>query len=328
MNFARPLLLLLLAALPLWWWYRMHFARATVRYSDVRMLGGAGKGRRWLGELPLGLRSLAIGSWIVAAAGPQVDLEETRVTTEGIAIVLAVDVSSSMLAEDFAPSNRLDVAKAQSIEFIAARRDDRVGLVVFAAEALTRIPITVDHAVLLESVSRLTVQAGGLEDGTAIGTALATAANRLRKAPGVSKVIVLMTDGENNRGRIDPRTAAEAAAAIGIKIYTIGVGTDGEARMPIGRGASGALRYQTLPVKIDENLLREVAQTTGGRYFRATDADALNRVFQQIDQLEKSEVIITSYTQIDEQYQVLILLGLTLLALELVVASTVVVRVP
>jgi Ca-activated chloride channel family protein len=269
-----------------------------------------------------------LGCWIVAAAGPEISLSENKVTTEGIAIVLAVDVSSSMLAEDFAPSNRLDVAKAQSIEFIGARPDDRVGLVAFAAEAITRIPITVDHAVLLRSVAELTVQVGGLEDGTAIGTALATAANRLRKAPGASKVIVLMTDGENNRGRLDPRTAAEAAAALGIKVYTIGVGTEGEARMPIGRGASGTLRYQTLPVKIDEELLQEVSETTGGRYFRATDADALKRVFQQIDQLEKSEVTVSSYTQVDEQYQIPILLGLTLLAMELLVCSTVVVRVP
>ncbi len=322
------MLLLLLALLPLWWWHTIRSPKPAARYSDVRQLSGIDAGRRWLGRLPLALRSLALASWIIAAAGPEIDLAETKVTTEGIAIVLAVDVSSSMLAEDFAPSNRLDVAKAQSIEFISARPDDRVGLVVFAAEALTRIPITVDHAVLLESVSGLTVQMGGLEDGTAIGTALATAANRLRKAPGTSKVIVLMTDGENNRGRIDPRTAAEAAASLGIKVYTVGVGTEGEARMPIGRAASGALRYQTLPVKIDETLLREVAQTTGGRYFRATDADALNRVFQQIDQLEKSEITVTSYTQVDEQYQIPILLGLAFLAFELVVASTVVVRVP
>jgi Ca-activated chloride channel family protein len=328
MNFARPLLLLLLAGLPLWWWLRSRAGRPAANYSDVRQLARVGGNRKWVAELPRTLRSLTLVCWIFAAAGPEIDLSETKVTTEGIAIVLAVDVSSSMLAEDFAPSNRLDVAKAQSIEFIGARPDDRVGLVAFAAEALTRIPITVDHAVLLRSVSELTVQVGGLEDGTAIGTALATAANRLRKAPGASKVIVLMTDGENNRGRIDPRTAAEAAAAIGIKVYTIGVGTEGEARMPIGRGASGTLRYQTLPVRIDEALLQEVSETTGGRYFRATDADALKRVFQQIDQLEKSEVTITSYTQIDEQYQVPILLGLTFLAMELLIASTIVVRVP
>lgn len=324
--FARPLLLLLLVILPAWWWRRHRRRRAAAPYSDVGQLAPVARGHQWIGEVPAALRSVAIGAWVVAAAGPQVAVEPSEMTREGIAIVLAVDVSSSMLAEDFAPSNRLDVAQEQSIAFIRARRFDRIGLVSFAGEALTRVPLTVDYPVLEQAVLDLTV--GELDDGTAIGTAIATAANRLRRAPGTSKVIVLLTDGENNRGRLDPRTAAAAAQKVGVRIYTIGVGTEGEARTPIGRGIGGQLRYQTLPVRIDEPLLRDVASMTGGRYFRATDAEALSRIFQQIDQLEKTPVEVTRYTQFDEEYVLPLIVGLIALALELVIGSTVVVRVP
>lgn len=325
-SFARPLLMLLLLAVPLWWWYRRRRTGPSVRYSDVTDLTGPASRRRWLAAVPLGLRSVVLGSWVIAAAGPQVGGATVERTSEGIAIVLAVDVSSSMLAEDFAPSNRLDVAREQSVAFLRGREFDRIGLVAFAGEALTRMPITVDYAVLEEAVRSLRV--GELEDGTAIGTAIATAANRLRRAPGASKVIVLLTDGENTRGMLDPRTAAEAAASVGVKIYTIGVGTEGEAPLPIGRGPQGQLRYQTLPVRIDEKLLQDVADLTGGRYFRATDPGALNRVFQQIDQLETTPVIVTRYTEFDEAYRPLLLIGLAALVLELVVSATAVVRVP
>lgn len=325
-SFARPLLLLLLVGIPLWWWWRRRRAVPGARYSDVSELQGPSSSRRWLAAVPPGLRSVVLGSWIVAAAGPQLGGGVVERTSEGIAIVLAVDVSSSMLAEDFAPSNRLDVAREQSVAFIRGREFDRIGLVAFAGEALTRMPITVDYEVLEEAVRNLRV--GELEDGTAIGTAIATAANRLRRAPGASKVIVLLTDGENTRGMLDPRTAAEAAAQVGVKIYTIGVGTEGEAPLPIGRGPQGQLRYQTLPVRIDEDLLRDVADLTGGRYFRATDPGALNRVFQQIDQLEKTPVIITRYTEFDETYRPLVLIGLVGLFLELMASATLVVRVP
>lgn len=326
MIFARPLLLLLLLALPVWWWRRRRGYRPAATYSDLRQVSRAGPKRRWIGEVPATMRSVALVGWIVAAAGPLRSVAPNEITREGIAIVLAVDVSSSMLAEDFAPSNRLDVAKEQSIAFIRARRFDRIGFVGFAGEALTKVPLTVDYPVLEQAV--LDLQVGELDDGTAIGTAIATAANRLRRAPGESKVMVLLTDGENNRGRIDPRTAAEAAKQVGIRIYTIGVGTEGEARTPIGRGIGGQLRYQTLPVRIDEQLLQDVAGMTGGRYFRATDAEALSRIFQQIDQLEKTPVEITRFTQFDEAYQMPLLIGLVALALELVIGATLVVRVP
>jgi Ca-activated chloride channel family protein len=326
MMVARPWVMLLFLALPLWWWWRYRRPRAASRYSDVASLSAVSGSRRWVAEIPAALRSLALGCWIWAAAGPNLGTGTSEITSEGIAIVLAVDVSSSMLAEDFAPSNRLDVAKEQSIAFISGREFDRIGLAIFAADALTRVPITVDYEVLQEAVRSLRV--GELEDGTAIGSALATAANRLRRAPGVSKVIVLLTDGENNRGTVDPLTAARAAEKLGIKIYTIGVGTDGEARMPIGRGSTGQTRYQMLPVQIDEELLREVAQITSGRYFRATDAEALNRIFRQIDQLEKTPVTVTRHTDFDEWYRPLVIAGFAALAFELMLAATLIVRVP
>jgi len=325
-TFARPLLLLLLLLLPAWWWRRARARRPGARFSDLQPVQGVGRRRRWLGELPAALRSLAMGAWIVAAAGPQGGADTVQVTSEGIAAVLAVDVSSSMLAEDFAPSNRLDVARERSVAFVRGRQYDRIGLVSFAGEALTKVPLTTDYAVLEQAI--LDLRIGELDDGTAIGTAIAIAANRLRRAEGASKVLVLLTDGENNRGRVDPRTASVAAREFGVRIYTIGVGTQGEARLPIGRGPGGQLRYQMMPVRLDEPLLRDVAETTGGRYFRATDGAALSRIFEQIDQLEKAPVEVTRYRNVEEAFAAPVLVGLGALALELLVAASLVVRVP
>jgi Ca-activated chloride channel family protein len=326
MTFARPAVLLLLVLLVLWWRRRVAGLRPAGRYSDVRQLSAVARKRRWLGELPATLRTLALAAWIIAAAGPELGSSTTEMTREGIAIVLAVDVSSSMLAEDFEPQNRLDVAKERSAAFVKGRKSDRIALVTFAGEALTRVPITVDYAVLDRAIHDIRI--GELEDGTAIGTAIATAANRLRRAPGASKVIILLTDGVNNRGRIDPLTAAAAAAELGIKIYTIGIGTEGEARLPIARSPEGQLRYEMMPVQIDEDLLRDVSANTGGRYFRATDSEALGRIFEQIDRLEKAPVHVTIYTERDEWYRVPAIVGFGALALELVVAASLVVRVP
>lgn len=326
MTFARPLLLLLLAAVPLWWWWR---ARRLARLpgapmSDVRPAAGPAE-RLWVARLPVALRSVCLGVWIVAASGPRVGSARAELRSEGISIVLAVDISSSMLAEDFSPANRLDVARRTATEFVRARSSDRIGLVAFAGQALTQVPITTDYPVVEEAIRQLRV--GILEDGTAIGTAIATAANRLRRAPGKSKVMVLLTDGENNKGTVDPRTAAQAAATFGIRIYAIGVGTQGEAPVPTGQGPLG-LRYETMPVKIDEQLLGEVARTTGGRYFRATDAASLSNIFGEINRLEKTPVQHLVYRRYDEAYRWPLGLGLLALALELVVAGTFAVRVP
>jgi Ca-activated chloride channel family protein len=326
MTFGRPLLLVLLAALPLWWWWR---ARRLARMpgapmSDVRPAAGPTE-RLWVARLPVTLRSVCLAALIVAAAGPRVGSARAELRSEGISIVLAVDISSSMLAEDFSPANRLDVARRTATEFVRARTSDRIGLVAFAGQALTQVPITTDYTVVEEAIRQLRV--GILEDGTAIGTAIATAANRLRRAPGKSKVLVLLTDGENNKGTVDPRTAAQAAATFGIRVYTIGVGTQGEAPVPTGQGPLG-LRYETMPVKIDEQLLGEVARTTGGRYFRATDAASLSNIFAEINRLEKTPVQHLVYRRYDEAYRWPLGLGLLALALELVVAGTFAVRVP
>jgi Ca-activated chloride channel homolog len=325
MSFARPwILLLLLLALGLWWWLRRRRDIPAARYSDVTLPAEAGR-RRWWVMLPPALRVLALIGLGLAAAGPRIGGDTVEVKKEGIAIVITIDISSSMLAEDFAPSNRLEVAKRQAVGFIRGRSADRIGLVAFAGEALTQVPVTLDYPVIEQAVMDLKI--GSLEDGTAIGSGLATAVNRLRRAPDKSKVILLLTDGENNKGLIDPRTAAATAAAFGIKVYTIGVGTIGEAPIPTGRGLGG-FRYELLPVRIDEPLLQEIAQKTGGRYFRAKDSEALSRIFRQIDELEKTPIQVTRYTRYDETTRPLLLLGLGALALELLIATTLVVRVP
>jgi Ca-activated chloride channel homolog len=324
MSFARPWLLLLLLVLPLWWYLHRRRTQPAATYSDLGLVGLL-RARPWMGRVPIGCRALAVFAWVVAAAGPRLGGAQVEIKREGIAIVIAVDISSSMLAEDFAPSNRMEVAKQQAISFVEGRASDRIGVVAFAGEALTQVPITVDYPVIEQSIRDLRI--GMLEDGTAIGTGLATAVNRLRVAPGKSKVILLLTDGENNRGTVDPRTAAAAAAALGIRVYTIGVGTEGEAPIPTGRGASG-FRYEVLPVKIDEDLLRDIAGSTGGRYFRAKDSEALSRIFRQIDGLEKTPIHVTRYVKYDEIAKPLLLLGLLALGLELLLNATLVVRVP
>lgn len=324
MSFARPWLLLLLLALPAWWWWRTRHRAPGTAYSDVSLVALLRMGTL-LARVPIACRALAFACWVLAAAGPRLGGSQVEVKKEGIAIVIAVDISSSMLAEDFAPSNRLEVAKQQAIAFIGGRSADRIGVVAFAGEALTQVPITVDYPVLERAVSDLRI--GMLEDGTAIGTGLATAVNRLRAAPGKSKVILLLTDGENNRGTVDPRTAAAAAAALGMRVYTIGVGTEGEAPIPTGRGLTG-FRYEILPVRIDEPLLRDIAATTGGRYFRAKDSEALARIFQQIDGLEKTPIQVTRYVRYEEIGRPMVLAGLLLLVLELLLDATLVVRTP
>lgn len=323
MTLARVWLLLLLLPL-VWWWWIGRRRRITVPTGDVRVAVHAARHQGWAYVPPV-LRTLGIAALVVAAAGPLLGGRERTLRKDGIAIVIAIDVSSSMLAEDFAPSNRLEVAKRQAISFIRGRDADRIGLVAFAGEALTQVPVTLDYLVLEQAVTNLRV--GVLEDGTAIGSGLATAVNRLRRVPGPSRVVLLLTDGENNRGSVDPRTAAATAESFGVRIYTVGVGTDGEARIPTGRGLSG-YRYEVLPVRIDEALLTEIAEQTGGRYFRAKDSEALSRIFRQIDALERAPVDVVQYASQEETTRPFLLAALLLLGLELVVSSTRVVRVP
>ncbi|MGQ0701778.1 MAG: VWA domain-containing protein [Gemmatimonadales bacterium] len=321
MSVARPVMLVLLLV-PLWLLWRAR-KRSAVTIGDSGLAAAAAR-RAWLPWIPPGLRALGLAALALAAAGPRLE-SGGAIRQEGINIVITVDISSSMLAEDFAPSNRLEVAKRQAIAFVRGRPNDRIGLVSFAGEALTSIPVTLDHAVLVAAIGGL--RAGALEDGTAIGSGLATAVNRLRRLPGSSKVALLLTDGVNNRGAIDPATAADLAATFGVRVYPIGIGTRGQARMPTGRGLTG-YRYETLPVEIDEDLLRSVAAKTGGEYYRATDAGSLGRIFQQIDQLERVRLEGRRPPRLDEQPAPFLIAGLGALALALALSGTLVVRAP
>jgi Ca-activated chloride channel homolog len=318
LQFASPWALLLLLALPVWWIWRRRRRPPAIVFSRVAALAAGPRAGRGITLFLFLLRNLALAGLIVAASRPRAGARAENQTSEGINIVLTIDLSSSMLAQDFQPQNRLEVAKDVVKKFIAARNSDRIGVVAFAAEALTQVPLTTDYPVVAQAVDNLA--AGQLEDGTAIGTAIATSANRLRDAPGKSRVIILLTDGENNRGAIDPRTAAKAAAVFGIKIYTIGVGTEGMAPVPVGRGLFG-LRYENRPVRIDEPLLTDVASSTNGRYFRARDAAALQRIYEQIDQLEREPVRVRSYVRYTELFRWPLALALVALACELMLGA-------
>jgi Ca-activated chloride channel family protein len=309
---ASPWWLLLLPLIAWWLWWRRHRQPDAILFSRVDLLRRGPARGRWAAQALLALRAVALVGGVLALARPRTGARTEQVTGDGISIMLVVDLSSSMLAEDFQPQNRLEVAKEKIKQFVLGRTSDAVGLVSFSGEALTQVPLTVDYPVVLAAVDNL--QSGQLEDGTAIGTAIATASNRLRDAPGRSKVMVLLTDGVNNRGTIDPRTAAQAAASMGIRIYTIGVGSEGMAPVPVGRGVFG-LRYENRKVEIDEPLLTDIARGTEGRYFRARDGAALQRIYEQIDRLERVPVRASRFVRYNELYPWP--LGLALLALVL-----------
>lgn len=318
-DFGQPWWLALLVLLAAWLWWRRRRHPAAILFSRVELLAQGPSIGRWTARVLLACRTLAIAGAVVALARPRAGARVEEVSGDGISIMLAIDLSSSMLAEDFQPQNRLEVAKERVKQFIKGRVVDQVGLVSFSGEALTQVPLTIDYPVLLAAVDNL--QPGQLEDGTAIGTAIATSVNRLRSASGRSKVLILLTDGVNNRGTIDPRTAAQSAAALGVRIYTIGVGTDGMAPVPVGRGVFG-LRYELRPVELDESLLEYIAQVSGGRYFRARDGQALQRIYQQIDQLERSPIRARRFVRYHELYLWPLGLALAALLLEFGVGAT------
>ncbi len=310
-GFQNPLALLLLLGIPLWYLIR-RAGRRSILFSRAGAMAYAARSPvRWLARMPDWLRATALVTLIIALAGPRTGASMTTVDADGIAIMLVVDISSSMLAEDFHPENRLAVARGQVARFIQGRQHDQIGMVAFAGQAVTLAPLTVDYPVLFRAVDQL--QIGLVEDGTAIGTAIATAANRLRHAPGDSRVMILMTDGENNRGEIDPLTAARAASAFDIRIHTVAVGTDGVAPIPIARGLFGGYQYAHLPVSIDEELLQEIADMTGGSYFRATDEEALDRIYGEIDQLETTTVEVRTYTRYTPHHRPFLLFAALLL---------------
>jgi Ca-activated chloride channel family protein len=316
LSFANPWALLLLLLIPAWVWYTRGPDRHAFVFSRTGTLGGlVGRGARRIAKLPGWLRALSIAGLILAFAAPRTGSSVVDVDAEGIAIVIVLDISSSMLAEDFAPRNRLAVAKEKVAQFVAGRQYDRIGLVAFAGEALTQVPITIDYLVIHQALEQLQAGTQMLEEGTAIGTAIATAANRLRRIEGESRVMIVMTDGENNRGEIDPITAARAAQAFGIKIYTIGVGSEGVAPIPVASGPFG-IQYANLPVHIDEALLTEIADLSGGRYFRATHEEALDSIYHQIDELEKSNVEVTRYVNYTPHYLPFLVLAVLALMAE------------
>jgi len=315
-TFAHPYLLLLLLVIPLmvvWYIMRYRKQKPALQFSNISLFKGVHKTfRQRAYPLLFALRMVTIGALIIALARPQSMLSRQEMKVEGIDIVLAMDVSGSMLAEDFKP-NRLEAAKNVASDFIEGRKTDRMGLVVFSGEAFTQVPLTIDHNVLLNQLSSL--KSGMIKDGTALGDGLATAINRIKDSEAKSKVIILLTDGINNQGAVDPQSAAEIAALYNIRLYTIGVGTQGLAPYPF-RDPFGRVRYQNVPVELDENLLTQMAQSTvDGQYFRATNKKSLQQIFKQIDEMEKSKIDVTQYAQTKDEYLGwLILAALALLA--------------
>jgi Ca-activated chloride channel family protein len=310
-----PEALWLFALLPIWWLWRRKRRKDAIVFSRTSVLASGPAVGSWIPKAIFLLRNLALAALIIALARPRSGAHSETRSSEGINIVLAIDLSSSMLAMDFRPNNRLEVAKDKVRQFIARRTSDRIGVVAFAGEALTQVPLTTDYPVVMQAVANL--QAGQLEDGTAIGTAIATAANRLRDAPGRSRVMIVLTDGVNNRGTVEPLVAAKAAAAYGIKIYGVGVGSAGMAPVPVGRNPNGGLRYQMQPVEIDEALLSNIARMTGGRYFRARDAAALQNIYAYIDRMERAPVRTITTVNYRELYRWPLLIGILALFGEL-----------
>jgi len=327
-RFEDPRLLILLLVIPVlvYRYVRLrHRGSATIRYSNVELLRRSDIRRTGrFRHIVFALRVAALMGFIVAFARPQTGVTSETVRTEGIDIVLAMDVSSSMLAEDLAP-NRLEAAKAVAAEFVAGRRNDRVGLVVFAGEAFTQAPLTLDHSVIVDLLTQMEV--GMIADGTTVGMGLATAVKRLQASSAESKVVVLLTDGRSNTGEIGPVTAAQMAQALGVKVYTIGVGSRGTARVPVDDPLVGR-RYVTMQVDVDEPTLQAVAETTGGLYFRATDTEGLARIYQEIDALETTEIEVQNFTTYGELFHFPLAAGLILLCLEVSLGQTFLRKLP
>jgi len=321
MEFAHPEWLVLLVLVPLlgiWEWWRAR-RKVGLRFSNVASAKAAPKTLwTYLGGLPTLLRMGALVLGILALARPQ----ERNVTrerfAEGVDIMMVLDTSTSMRAQDFHP-NRFEAARDVAAEFIRGRLSDRIGLIVFAAKAYTQTPLTLDYPFLLRMLTE--VEVGAIEDGTAIGTALATAVNRLKDTEAESKVIILLTDGQNNRGEVDPVTASEVAATLGVRVYAIGVGTYGEAPFIVDHPFAGRQR-QMVPVEIDEDMLRSVATNTGGQYFRATNKQTLREIYAEIGELEKTKIETRIYTDYEERYALFLWPAFGLILLELLLANT------
>jgi Ca-activated chloride channel family protein len=320
-HFKNPELLWLLLLVPVMIWYFYQVKRHTrprIRISTTEAFRNYRPTlRQRLVNLPVVLRIISVALIIVAIARPQSTSSGSNITTEGITIVVALDISTSMLAEDFRP-NRIEAAKKVAMEFITGRPNDLIGLVVFSGESFTQCPVTSDHTVLLNLIRE--IKPGMLQDGTAIGDGLATSVARLKDAKTTSKVAVLITDGVNNSGSVPPLTASEIANTFGVRVYSIGVGTRGTAPYPFQ--TPFGTQYQNMEVQIDEALLTKIAETSGGKYFRATNNKKLEAIFTEIDQMEKSKVEVTEFRRYTEEYLPYALLAFCLLMLELVLRYT------
>ncbi|MFZ6034480.1 MAG: vWA domain-containing protein [Melioribacter sp.] len=314
-EFANQWILYLLLLLPLLfysYWKRRDNYSPSILFSSLKLFGDVPRGiKERLVHLPALLRLLGIGALIVAFARPQTFSSGENIYTEGIDIAIVLDVSGSMLAEDFKP-NRLEAAKNVIGDFIRGRTNDRIGLVIFAGESFTQCPLTIDYNVLRNLLAE--IKSGMIQDGTAIGNAIANGVNRLKDSNAKSKVMVLLTDGVNNAGEIDPVTAAQIAQKFGIRIYTVGVGSLGQAPYPFQ--TPFGIRRQMVPVEIDENLLKQISEITGGKYFRATSNRKLAEIYEEIDKLEKTKVEVTSYRHAKELFFFWALGGLILLLTE------------
>ncbi len=320
-KFAEPLFLYLLILVPVmiaFYVLKQQKATASLRMPGLQPFAGAGTTfRLYLRHILFALRMISVILLIIVLARPQATNRFQDISTEGIDIILTLDISGSMLARDFKP-DRLEASKDVATEFISGRPYDRMGLVVFSGESFTQCPLTTDHAVLINLMRE--VQSGMIEDGTAIGMGLATAVNRIKDSEAKTKVVILLTDGVNNRGEIAPATAAGIAKTFGIRVYTIGVGTQGVAPYPVQ--TPFGMQYQDMPVEIDEPILREIAETTGGKYFRATDNDKLVQVYGEIDKLEKSKIDVRQFSRKEERYFIYALVAFCLIAFEMVIRNT------
>jgi Ca-activated chloride channel family protein len=329
-RFADPQYLYLLLLIPVliyWYWKKRAKGSGKIRFSDIHVIKRVGKtAKQRLRHSLFLLRLLFISLIILAFARPQSGSQMRETTTEGVDIILALDVSSSMLAEDFKPKNRLEAAKKVAEEFIQGRQNDRLGLVIFAGESFTQCPLTLDYGVLMTLLQEIKV-ADQDWDGTAIGMGIVNAVNRLRDSKAKSKVIILLTDGVNNRGEVDPVTASNIAAAIDVKIYTIGAGSKGTALYPVNDPLLGK-RFVPMPVEIDEDVLKRIAVNTKGKYFRATDTDKLSEIYTEIGELEKTKIEVKEFTRYDEYFHYFLIIGLGLFIIEMVLANSVFRKLP
>lgn len=323
-RFANPEFLLLLLVIPVlayYHWRRRYKLSGRIKYSSLKHMKNVPfSWRQKIRKNIYLLRLLILGLIILGLARPQSGTRKQEITTEGIDIMLVMDVSSSMLAEDFKPKNRIEAAKDVAIEFIHGRTNDRIGLAIFAGEAFTQCPLTLDYGVLTELIEKVEVAPRDW-DGTAIGNGIATAVMRLKDSKAKSKVMILLTDGRNNAGEINPLTAAQVAQTFDIRVYTIGAGTKGSALYPVDDPLFGR-RYVSMPVEIDEDLLRKVAGQTGGQYFRATDTQKLRQIYQEINDMEKTKIQVKEFTKYKELFVNYAGAGLALLLLELLLINT------